>query len=413
MNLSISTLFHLLQQQLRDPLLKNSILISFTKFSDVGIGFFFWIIAAKLYSVNEVGIATALISSLLLIIAFSRFGFDISQIRFATNYDKSAIFNTCLWISIILTIFISIAYIFFIDFISPTISFIKNFALIFIIFAIAISIKETTGYAFLAVRRPEYQFFQNSIMAIRLLLLFLFVGLGAIGIWASLGFAYLLSASVALLLIKKFVSVKFEINRKFVKETMHFTFFSYIATHLQNLATLIFPILVLNVLGASAAAQYFIAFAISSLLIIIPDAFSFSFFIEGSHGENVKKNIKKSIIVNYLILIPAIIFILIFGNTLLSFFGPDYTNSTNLLNIFAVSILFFTLYYFFIKYETIRFNIGKIIIVNLIRFISLIVASYILMGYYGIIGIGYAWFVIHVLIAVGILFHYRKNITSI
>ena len=56
-------------------------------------------IAARLYSAEDVGIATALWSSLALIILLSRLGFDFSIIRFFPSGDKSRIFSTSVIIS--------------------------------------------------------------------------------------------------------------------------------------------------------------------------------------------------------------------------------------------------------------------------------------------------------------------------
>jgi O-antigen/teichoic acid export membrane protein len=63
---------------------------------NAGCGFFFWIIAARFYSVEQVGLATALISSLGLVILFSRLGFDSSVIRFFSSEDRGKIISTSL-----------------------------------------------------------------------------------------------------------------------------------------------------------------------------------------------------------------------------------------------------------------------------------------------------------------------------
>ncbi|MFX0206840.1 MAG: oligosaccharide flippase family protein, partial [Candidatus Hodarchaeota archaeon] len=82
------------KKHVRDPLYKNSFLIMLTSISNAAFGLIFWIIAAKIYSKEDVGIATALISSLGLLVLLSRFGFDQSIIRFFPEGDKSKIFST-------------------------------------------------------------------------------------------------------------------------------------------------------------------------------------------------------------------------------------------------------------------------------------------------------------------------------
>jgi len=48
---------------LSDPLYRNSLFMAFTSVFNAGCGFFFWMIAARLYTVEQVGLATALISA--------------------------------------------------------------------------------------------------------------------------------------------------------------------------------------------------------------------------------------------------------------------------------------------------------------------------------------------------------------
>jgi len=56
---------------LNDPLYRNSLFMAFTSVFNAGCGFFFWMIAARLYTVEQVGLATALISALGLVVLHS------------------------------------------------------------------------------------------------------------------------------------------------------------------------------------------------------------------------------------------------------------------------------------------------------------------------------------------------------
>ena len=63
----------------RDPLYKNSFFIMLTSISNAGFGFAFWMLAAKFYP-KDVGVATALISSIALLAGISMLGLDYSII---------------------------------------------------------------------------------------------------------------------------------------------------------------------------------------------------------------------------------------------------------------------------------------------------------------------------------------------
>jgi O-antigen/teichoic acid export membrane protein len=59
---------------LKNPLFKNSLYILLTSTSSAGFGFIFWSLAAKYATAENVGVATALFSSMGLIILISRIG---------------------------------------------------------------------------------------------------------------------------------------------------------------------------------------------------------------------------------------------------------------------------------------------------------------------------------------------------
>ncbi|MCX8000823.1 MAG: hypothetical protein N3A69_18100, partial [Leptospiraceae bacterium] len=64
---SIISRFKNPKEQIKDPLFKNSIFIMLSSGESAIFGFFFWFLAAKLYTAEAIGIATAMISSLGLI----------------------------------------------------------------------------------------------------------------------------------------------------------------------------------------------------------------------------------------------------------------------------------------------------------------------------------------------------------
>jgi O-antigen/teichoic acid export membrane protein len=387
---------------LKIPLYRNSIFLTLGRFLDVGFGFLFWTLAARLYSVSDVGIATALISSLGLVIVFSRFGFDTAIIRFMPNYDYSKVFNSCIWITTIMTAVVAVIYLIAIDIISPDIAFIKGYAPIFVLFAIVDSIALMTGYALISLRKADLKFIQNFILGSRLPLLFFVVMFGSIGIFYSVGIAYILASVFAIVMIRHYITFSFQIDREFIKNTFRFSTFNFLANLFQNIPSLVMPILIVNIISPEDAALYYVAFAIGNLVLIIPDAMSASFFVEGSHGINLRKGVVRSLAITYTILIPAILFIVFFGNILLGFFGKDYLAAFDLLKVIVLSSLFVTVYNLFIPLQNIRLHVEGLVILNFIRFILLLGLSYIFLIWFGVIGAGYAWALTHVIMTAGI-----------
>jgi O-antigen/teichoic acid export membrane protein len=392
-----------LRNYIKNPLYRNSLYLTFGRFLDVGFGFLFWALAARLYSVADVGIATALIASLGLVIVFSRLGFDMSLIRFMPSHDHSKVFNSCLWITTMATVVVSIIYIAAIDLISPDIAVIRDYALLFILFAIVNNFTLITGNAFLSIRKADLRFFQNLIMGVRLPLLLPLVLMGSLGILFSFGFAYIVGAVFALLIIRGYFTLSPHIDWEFTQKTLRFSSLTYLTGLLQMVPPLVMPILIVNLISPKDAALYYIAFAIGNLVLIIPDAISTSFLVEGSHGINLRKGMVRSLAASYAVLVPAILFIVFFGNILLGFFGKDYLAAFDLLRVVVVSSLFVTVYLIFVSLQFIRLKAGGMVVLTLIRFVLLIGLSYVFLIWYGVVGAGYAWALTHVIIGAGIV----------
>ena len=374
-------------------LYKNSFFLIMTKALVVATGFIFWIIAARFYSISNVGLAVGLISSTAVITQFSTFGLDFSIIRFISTYDKDKVFNTCIIITTISATILAIIYVLFINIISPSLAFIQTpvYALIFIGFVIISSIVLITGTTFIALRKSEYSLVQNLIMAARLPLLLPFAFLGALGILAASGLAYVAMCIFVFYLLSKLVKFSLHMDFDFIKKSFKFFSGNYLANILYNAFYSLMPILVLNLLGEVESAKFYIAFTIATFFYMVPYAVGTSLFVEGSHGENLKVNVKRALMVIYAILVPGVIAVYFLGGYLLAFFGHDYVGSLDLLRLISISSFFFAAYALFIPIQNVRMRVGSIVAMNFVTLIMLLSSSYLFMLRFGTVGVGYAF----------------------
>lgn len=407
----ISKINKKLKQYLNNPLYKNSILLVISRFFNVAAGFFFWIVAAKFYSIENVGLATALISSLELVILFSRFGLDFSIIRFLPTGNKTKIFNTCLTTSTISSFIVGIIYISFINYLSPNLSFIQgsSYAIIFLVFVLLNSITTITGNAFLANRNADRFFSQYFLLALRVPLLIPLVFFGSFGIFTSVGLANLFAALFAFYSFSKVISIDFKLDKQFIGESFQFSYKNYISNVLLEVPTLIMPILILNLMSEADVAKYYIAFAIGSLILIIPNSLSTAVFVEGSYGKNMRENVTKAGLTIYCFLIPTVILIYFFGDFFLNMIGKGYFEAFELLRYLALSSLFVGVYSLFVPIENVRMNVESVVKLNVIRFLLLMGFSYFFILKYGIVGVGYAWLITYGILAVIILILVNRN----
>jgi O-antigen/teichoic acid export membrane protein len=383
----------------KDHLYRNSMFLVLSRLLNATAGFLFWVVAAKLYSITEVGTATALISSLGLIMLFSRFGFDLSLIRYGVNADKNKVFNTSLVITSIAATIISLIYILGINFLQISPSLNLSYGMLFILIAILNSIALITGNMFLALRKGQYFFIQTVLICLRVFLLFPLANLKSFGIFLALGTCYVLSFIFSLWVLHKEVKINFlEIDRPFIKESFKFSIGSFISNILMEAPILILPIMVLHLLGQAQTAIYYIAMTIGNLALIVPYALSVSLFVEGSHGQPLKQNIFRACTTAYLFLIPIIVIISLWGKNILALISQEYVEAYDLLFLVIIASSFAVIYMVFISVQNIKMRVERNIKFNLLRFVLLLGTSYYLIPKYNINGVGYAWLLTHVIL---------------
>lgn len=393
-----------IKDHLKDPLYKNSFYLMVSFFLTSIFGFIFWIIAAKLYSPDEVGLGTALISAVSIICLFSYFGFDQSIIRFIPHMDKNKVFSTSITIVFILTFIFGLIAIASVGLWSQKLIIIQQYSIIFIAIALLNALTSVTGNTFIGLRKGKYYLLLNILMGTRVLFLFLFVILGAFGILYSLGLSIFLAFLISIFYLNKVGIGYHGIDREFFDKSLHFSEGNYIVGLLEAAPIYILPIIVLNLLGASEAAYYYIAFTIASILFFVPSAFSTSLFVEGSHGEPLKKNVLKSIISIFGLLFIGVLFLFLFGKTLLGFIGSNYVQGYNLLLTVSFSSFFYGIYLTYISIKKIQKKMKYLVLLNISLFIMLLGLSYIFLLNFGIIGVGYAFIIAYALISIIIIF---------
>jgi O-antigen/teichoic acid export membrane protein len=396
----------------RDPLYRNSFFIMLATFTSAILGFIFWILAAKLYSVNDVGEATGLVSSLGLIILFSRLGFDISLIRFYPIRDKGRVLFTSQIITTVGALLLSVLYIFSIEMIIPSWAIFRNatFFWTFILIAIFNSIANNFNNAFIAERRADYSFYQTIIMGLRIPFLIPLAFMGSVGILNTIGMAYLLGSIMVLPQLRRSISKVFlGIDLDFIRESFDLSSWSYISNILFAAPTFLLPIMVLHLLNDAEAAKYYLAFSIGGQLHQIPAALGTSLFVEGSHGEELKKNVIRAAISTFLFLIPGVVIIYVFAGYILGLLRPEYLDATDLLRVTALSSFPIAIYYIFVPIQNIRMKVRGIAGLNLVRCVFLLVLSYVFSLKYGITGIGYAWLITYIVVDLIIVLEARRE----
>ena len=399
-----------------DSLYKNSIYLMLSTGVMAVFGFFFWIINARLYSAEQVGIGTTLISIMTLISSFSLLGLGNSLIKYLPTSDKkNEKINTSFMLVGLTSIFISIFFLVFLKTFSPRLLFVREniiFSLLFILFIVFSSLNIISENVFIAYRSSKFVLIKNTTSSIAKLILPIFlVALGAYGIVASMGIAMAIAFLVSLVfLILRFNYLpKPIIDRIVAKRMTKLSLGNYIAGFIGGLPVMILPILITNSIGAKFSAYFYLDMMIANLLYIIPMAISQSLFAEGSYSErDLKIQLKKAIKIISLLLVPAILITFLFGNYILLAFGKEYSSEGVIfLQILAISGIFLSINHIGNSIFYIKHKIKLIIIVNFIS-ASIILSLSIILIHQNLLGIGISWMLGQGIISVIYLLFIKK-----
>ena len=333
----------------RQSLLRNaSLLIMSTAIMSI-LGFGFWLFVAHLYSPEQVGIASALISISTLLSSLSMFGLDSGLIRFLPgSKSQSRDINAALLVVGGLAAVAAIAYLFIaqafdLD-IADSFQWGGGWAL-FVLIIIVVTLNSLTDAVFIANRRAEFHTIVYAVFGlVKLLLPVCLVGLGWTGIFA----AYALAALAALLLsfyyMVRVANYRFSSapNWGLISSARKYSFNNYIGTLLAGIPAQLMPLIIIQRLGAAEAAYFAMGTTMANLLYVAPSSVAQSLLAESAHEpEQRSQHARHAVRILTLILIPAVAAAVIIAPYLLSIFGARYVSgSTALFQILAVNTFF-------------------------------------------------------------------------
>jgi len=387
-----------LKRHLNDPLFKNSYFLMTSTVVGSILGFVFWLLVARCYTPHDVGLATALISAANLLVVFSLLGFGFGVARFLPKEEnKQGMINSCLTITFFFSIILSAIFILGIDTWSPALLFVREniiFIIVFIVIVFTNSLIRLQRSVFMALRTAEFSFVQNTILSIlKLIFVLCLVGFGVFGIISSWAIAACIALVISIFVltpkrVHSYLPIP-TVKKRIVKDMFHISFGNYIAGNFGAIPSSVLPLMIINVLSPERNAYFFMALAISNIMITIPVAVNSSLFVEGSYApEQFRNNVIKSIKFTFLLIIPMILSIFIFGDTLLLLFGETYAkNGFYVLCVLVLSVIPFTINKVYITIKNIQLKVKPIIYLNALISILTIGLSYVLMIEIGLIGV--------------------------
>ena len=404
-----------LQTMRQDRLLSSSLYLMLSMGAVSVTGFIFWIIVARMFDTATVGLATTLLSMSMFVSLFGLIGFDTIFARFFARADnRNELINTGLLVNAIITGIMSVIFCLITPYISPSIAFVAESPiniLAFTVFTIFTSWNTLTTAILVANHNSRPVLVINILFSLaKLALPFIIGGDDPMVIFIIVGIAQVINVALSLWVIITRTGYRpsFKISGKVLKQTYRYGFATYIASLLNLAPDSLLPIIVVNEIGPSAAAYFYIAFTIASLLYTIAFSTVQAIMAEATHDEeNMMHHLKRGIKIVMAITVPSIVAIIAVAPLVLSAFGPDYREGSYLLVcLLSVSGIAVSLYAAIGAYFKLTKNLFLLLVAPIVNAISVIVLCWILAKPFGLLGVGWGWLIGSFLavIAGGIMF---------
>ena len=406
-------------QHIRLPLFKNGYALILSSGASSALGFFYWILAARLFTTSEVGLNAAVLSASFFISSVAQFNLTDALIRFLPEAGRST--RRLILVSyLISTVVIGLVCVIFLVGIplwapelSPLISNPSN-VLQFVLFTAAYGIFALQDSALTGIRQAVWVPIENIIFSIlKIALLFVFASAALnFGIMSS----WMIPSVLIVLLVNVFLFFKLvpkhaEATASRSQQVTRSMVTRYVAgDYLGGLfwigVTSLQTVVVTHILGPTQSAHFYLVWQIANGLYMVSRLMGMSLVAEvvtdpikfREYHSRALRQISR-------IILPIVAVILIISPWVLQLYGQDYAdNGTALLRLLAISAI--PQMVIALKLSDARIQRNSFLLFAIQASESIVTFMFIptLLNTLGITGVGWAWLSGQMIVALVILY---------
>lgn len=398
------------------PLVRNGYALIASAAVTSALGIVFWVIAARVYSEEQVGIGGVLISVLLTLSSIAQLNFANSLNRFVPAAGPRA-GNLILFAygaAGAASVVVALGFLVAIDLLVPKLHFLTNSPMLagcFVVAVAAWTIFALQDSALAGLRRSVWVTIENSLYAVvKIVLLVVFAGFSVAGlsIFAAWTMPLLLFVGlVNYLIFRRFLREHQQVAGNIdlsMRAMVRFFGWDYLGGLMTTIAMGVAPVLVLSHLGPEANASYHLTWLITYSLYLIGRSMGISLLAESTADLRRLPALAADAFVHTMLpLGGAAIAIAIAAPLLLQAFGPSYArDGTGLLQVLALSTIPWGLVTIFLAIARAYGWMRTIAGVQLATMILVLGLGSLLLQPLGVLGMGLAWLVAHSLVVAGI-----------
>jgi O-antigen/teichoic acid export membrane protein len=399
-----------------DKLTSNAIFLWASTIVGSVTGFLFWNLAARLYTHENVGVASAVISLAQLLTGIAGLGFGSGIVRFFfKDEDPEGLLNTVLTFTFLSSCLFGVVCVMGLGIWSPRLLLLQQMLpfVVFLLLIIATTQNLVFQMVFLSLKKADITFgILTFLNVLRLAVLLFLRPVSAQGIIFSLTAATLLSNLFGFLAVNRLLHpCRFRpaISGKVLARLVPFSLANGIADFIYRLPALAGPIFVLERLGEETGAHFYIAWIIGAALIAPGFSVSQSAFAEGAADPSRLRNvIRRSMTRSFLVTLGLSAALAILASWVLSLFGTGYPQAASLLQWLCLAAPLAVINLVFLTAFRVQNRLGVLILLNVLITLSFFAPLVFLKGW-ALSAVGVTWMCSQLLVACLSLFFYSQR----
>ncbi|NLX09210.1 MAG: hypothetical protein GXY36_06105 [Chloroflexi bacterium] len=386
------------------PHLSSSSYLILARLIAPATGFIFWSGAAQLYQAEAVGMASAIVSTGMLVSMLSGLGIAFSIVRFLPEAASPVrLINAAFAFLTISALIVSGVFLLGLPWWSPELRLLRQdgvYLSTFLGFVTASSLFTATEMVFLSRGQASYVLLQTVLTnGSRLILAVLFMQAGAIGLVGAVALSVLASVLVSFIILipRLFPGYRFSpsLSGTKLRPIVAYSMGNYVSNVMTQLPHLLMPLLILEILGSEASGYAYITWMIAKVLAVPGIALSDSAFAEASHDPaRLRPIMGKSVLLGQMLTLPAAFVLLIGAPWILSVFGAGYRlEATGLLRWLVLASPLMLIANIYFAYLRVQKQVIRLVLCSGLLAAAAIAGSAVFMPDMGITATGISWLV--------------------
>lgn len=387
-----------LRRTAQDPLYANGLALVANAALSASLGFFFWMIAARRFNADALGVGAAVVSAATLAALIGKAGFDAAVIRYAPSASAAGVRRVvarALLATLAVTTVAAAGILLCAVLGVPALGALQSpaYATGFVLLALGTGGAWILDAYFISEQRAGAVLLRNlAFNGVKLVVpAVIAYEWGGRAVPLAWGVGLAASLAVAITLLPRRLAAHKPTGVAPERGAFGYAMRNYALNLSEFLPGLLLPILVLHGLGAEENARFFLAWTVATVAFLASKAVAQSAFAAlVREAGDARAALAKGLTLSGLLLVPAALVIYVGAPWILALFGPHYVEAAGLLRILALSvvpIIAFNLHLAYLKARDASWELTLLPLVSL----ALLLPALPFALRWGIEGAGVAW----------------------